>query len=90
MKEWICKGCNKEIFLIKNYYERRSIRVNREELWIKKDPKGEFYIRENGMGVIGFPVGDGYDVDTDLVKAYEPHMPQCPNNGRAPRNRWSC
>lgn len=85
MKECFCKACGAEIYRIKPYTQRRSIPVNREELWIKKDVKGQCYTMENGASVFGYPVGDSYDDDTNLVKAYESHLATCPFGGRAPR-----
>lgn len=85
MKECFCHACGAEIYRIKPYSQRRSIPVNREELWIKKDPKGQCYMMENGASVFGYPVGDSYDDDTNLIKAYETHLETCPLGGRLPR-----
>lgn len=85
LKACVCRGCGMELYRIKKPSERRSIPVSREELWIKNDPKGDVYIKENGASVFGYPVGDSYDDDTDLTLAYEPHLINCPNNRRAPR-----
>lgn len=85
LMERYCIGCGAQIFRIKTPFERRSIPVNTTPLWIKKDSKGDWFIVENGARICGYPVGDSYDDNTDLVIAFEPHLPKCPSNGRAPR-----
>lgn len=85
LTERYCVGCGARIYRIRPPFERRSIPVNSEPLWIKKDASGSWYILESGASVCGYPVGDAYDDSTDLVIAYEPHLPHCPTNGRAPR-----
>lgn len=85
MKEKRCPGCGAEIIRIKIPFQRRSIPVNAEPLWIKKDPTGSTFVCETGAFVIGFSVGDSYDNTDTIVLAYDPHLPHCPSNGRAPR-----
>ncbi len=83
--ERYCVGCGAQIYRIKPPLDRRSIPVNAEPLWVKKDINGDWYILENGSSVCGYPIGDACDTDSDLVLAYEPHLPKCPSNGRAAR-----
>lgn len=93
LTERYCVGCGTRIYRIKPPHERRSISVDSEPLCIKRTSAARteegvdanWFILETGASVYGYPVGDGYDDDTDLVIAYEPHLPKCPTNGRAPR-----
>lgn len=88
-----CRGCGKEIYRIKPPQDRRSVPVNSEPLLIKRTSpaehldgvKSDWFVLESGASVFGYPVGDSYDDDTNLYVAYEPHLPGCPTNGRAPR-----
>lgn len=93
LTERYCVGCGARIYRIKPPRERRSIPVNSEPLCIKRtsfahpeeSASANWFILESGASVYGYPVGESYDDDTDVVIAYEPHLPKCPTNGRAPR-----
>ena len=83
-----CRGCGKEILIIKSggFYGR--VTVEAEPVWIQQESGGDIFFTADGRTVIGREVGDAMDdPDTECLFVYIPHKGRCPNNGRAPRKR---
>ena len=72
-----CRKCGQEIFFIKTH-NFKNVPVNPEPVWVRYDNQGIPYIQIGGNTVTGFEVGDAYDTDIAVAKAYVSHMTTCP------------
>lgn len=88
-----CRGCGAEVIWIRTAAGFR-MPVDAEPVWIKIEPGGNTFIREDGSFVFGRRIGDAYeeeDPDTELIEAHESHFATCPVGGqfknRKPRTR---
>lgn len=87
-KEKKCRGCGKDVFVIKSggFYGR--VLAEAEPVWIRQESGGESFITIEGRVIFGHIAGDAEDdPDVNLIPAYIPHKGRCPGNCRAPRHR---
>lgn len=83
-----CRGCGREVLIIKTGTVYRNILVDAEPVWIKQETGGQSFFTMDGRMVYGVQAGDADDdPDTNFIVAYTPHKGHCPTGGRAPRNR---
>ena len=83
-----CRGCDKEILIIKTGTFYGRVVVEAEPVWIRQESGGDLFFTADGRAVTGGEVGDAMDdPDTECLFVYIPHKGRCPNNGRAPRAR---
>jgi len=83
-----CRGCGKEILIIKTGTFYGRVIVEAEPVWIRQATGGDSFLTADGRVVFGTIAGDADDdPDTNFLAVFVPHKGRCPNNGRAPRQR---
>ena len=83
-----CRGCGREIRIIKTGTCYKNIVADAEPVWIKLRAGGELFYTMDGRAITGYQAGDADDdPDTNFIEAYTPHKGNCETGGRAPRKR---
>ena len=73
------RSCDAPILFIQTK-NGKTMPVNAEPVWIRKDAAGKTYIKSDGSFITGEIVGDAYDdPENQPVKAYVSHFATCPN-----------
>jgi len=77
-RETKCRSCDAPILFIKTK-NGKTMPVNAEPVWIRKDAAGKTYIKSDGSFITGEIVGDAYDdPENKPVEAYVSHFATCP------------
>lgn len=83
-----CRGCGKEVLILKTGGIYKNVMVEAEPIWIRQQTGGGSFFTADGRTVFGYEVGDAMDdPDTECLLVYIPHRGRCPHGGKAPRNR---